>query len=119
MKAFSFFLILLVCIHFQEAAAFTTQKREPSRVAFQTSSRNSKEDSAAAAPGPAPAATTRGAGSSSNTAAFAFAPAQQVQRYAEYYAGEELDDELVIGYGTALVSCILSVALGFGLGYGT
>jgi hypothetical protein len=48
---------------------------------------------------------------------FAFAPgATPVQHVAHYY---EQDDELDVSYSVALVSCMLSLALGFGLGYGT
>ncbi len=31
---------------------------------------------------------------------------------------EVLEDEIEIGYTTALVACVASLALGFGLGYG-
>ena len=34
----------------------------------------------------------------------------------QYY---EVDDEPDVSYSVALVSCMLSLALGFGLGYGT
>eukprot|EP00538_Stauroneis_constricta_P001520 CAMPEP_0119549638 /NCGR_PEP_ID=MMETSP1352-20130426/3292_1 /TAXON_ID=265584 /ORGANISM="Stauroneis constricta, Strain CCMP1120" /LENGTH=121 /DNA_ID=CAMNT_0007595235 /DNA_START=290 /DNA_END=655 /DNA_ORIENTATION=- len=32
---------------------------------------------------------------------------------------DDVDDDVQIGYGTAIASCLLSIALGFGLGYGT
>lgn len=48
---------------------------------------------------------------------YAFAPAIS---YAEVkYETDDVDDEVVIGYATALISCVLSIAIGFGLGYGT
>lgn len=48
---------------------------------------------------------------------FAFAPgATPVQQVAHYY---EQEDEFDVSYSVALVSCMLSLALGFGLGYGT
>ena len=46
---------------------------------------------------------------------------QQQQQVAEYYEYSWLedDDEMEISITTALVSCVLTMALGFGIGYGT
>jgi hypothetical protein len=50
-----------------------------------------------------------------NTPMFAF----PLMAHAVAIQQEESEDELDIGYGTALLSCVLSIAVGFGLGYGT
>jgi hypothetical protein len=42
-------------------------------------------------------------------AAASMAPAQQ----------QDLDDDLVVGYGTGVLACVVSLALGFSLGYVT
>lgn len=89
-------------------AAFTTTKLDPrSRPVFKTSSTVNKEKDTLT-PSPVPRDTA--AFGFSNTAA-STAPA--------VYVEEDDDDEELIGYGTALVSCVVSLALGFTLGYGT
>ena len=103
MKFLLFFILLLATL--DNAAAFTTKKREPTRTAFKAL--NKKEES------PASGSTATVATASGNAAALAFAP------YVAYDLSQEEDDEVVIGYGTAIISCALSLALGFGLGYGT
>jgi hypothetical protein len=92
-------MILLVFLH--GADAFTTKKRETARRAFKTPSVTKEETVTPSA--------------SSNSAAFAFAP--YVVQYV--HAEGSLEDDMAIGYGTAIASCIVSLALGFGLGYGT
>jgi hypothetical protein len=64
-----------------------------------------------------------------NGAAVAYGPSyyQQQQQYQQqhqqqleqYYAQQAGDDEELITVSTAVVSCLLSLILGFGLGYGT
>jgi hypothetical protein len=93
------FLMLLVFLHGSDA--FTTKKRETTRRAFKTPS-VSKEGE-----------TVTASSASSNSAAFAFAP------YVVPYVHAVGEDDMAIGYGTALASCVVSLALGFGLGYGT
>ena len=76
------------------AAAFTAQKQEktsPSAAPFKK------------AP-PSPAAP-----------AYAFAPAQASTDNTSVAHEEDVE----IGYATAIISCAISLALGFGLGYGT
>jgi len=104
MKFLLFFILLLGTLN--NAVAFTTKKREPTRTAFKAL--NKKEDSPSSGSNTVTAATASG-----NAAALAFAP------YVAYDLSQEEDDEAVIGYGTAIISCALSLALGFGLGYGT
>ena len=106
MRTWYCFLFLLLV---SSAAAFTTKKIDPRtrpHPAFKTSATVAKEpkDDATPAPVPGPAFAR------TNTAA-SMAPAV-------YHEDDEDDDEL-IGYGTALVSCVISLALGFTLGYGT
>jgi hypothetical protein len=63
--------------------------------------------------------------SNHGSAALAFAssavtPAMVVYDYPAFTAShEELEEDEVIGYGTAIVACVVSLALGFSLGYGT
>jgi len=38
---------------------------------------------------------------------------------AHYYDDHEDDEAIIYGYGTIVLSCALSIALGFSLGYGT
>lgn len=98
---------------FEGAAAFTTKpKHERStskRPAFKSVSHTADEATAEVQQ----QQTTTGGGS--NTAAFVHPVAVA---YGSHARTEE-DDEEVIGYGTAVVSCVLSLVLGFGLGYGT
>jgi hypothetical protein len=106
MKAFKTMLLFGLAL-FGGADAFTTKKREK-RPAFKYSPAvNNKESKEVAREEHTPAAgpTTR----------FALPPsAAMLQQH-----GESLDEEIDVSYGTALVTCVLSLALGFGLGYGT
>ena len=91
------------------AAAFSTTKLDPrSRPSFKAAPSVSTKEKDSTSPAPVPRDTA--AFGVSNTAAASMAPA--------LYAEEE-DDEELIGYGTALISCVISLALGFTLGYGT
>lgn len=53
----------------------------------------------------------------SGTPVFAFA--NQAASMSPAVLPQNEDDDVLIGYGTALVSCVISLALGFSLGYGT
>jgi hypothetical protein len=110
MKAFR--TLLLLCLALVGGAdAFTTKKREK-RPAFKYSPavNNNNEYNEMAREEHTPAAT------GTQSARFALPPTAAMiqQQYAES-AEEEID----VSYGTALVTCVLSLALGFGLGYGT
>lgn len=50
---------------------------------------------------------------------FAFAPAVAQSIASQEYYSKEIEDEDDISYGVVAFSCFLSLALGFGLGYGT
>jgi hypothetical protein len=110
MRGLLLFVVFLL-ITLGRSTAFTTKKREPTRRAFKSASvnNNMKEEAAAASP-------TTAAAAGGNSAAFAFAHRAAV---AHGMPHDDLDEEVVIGYATALISCALSLALGFGLGYGT
>ena len=54
--------------------------------------------------------------SNTGSAMFAFSPGTSPVQVVQYYEPEEEPD---VSYSIALVSCMLSLALGFGLGYGT
>ena len=104
-------LFVLALLSLTRASAYTAKKREQRRPAFGATSVTSaaKEETTAAA---------TSAASGGNTAAFTSAPGVGYAA-APYHQIEELEEEELIGYGTAIVSCVLSLALGFGLGYGT
>lgn len=47
-------------------------------------------------------------------------PAMVVYDYpSTFMPQEEMEEDEVIGFGTAIVACVVSLALGFSLGYGT
>lgn len=48
--------------------------------------------------------------------ATALSPAQYYE-YADNYNNEDNEDDDDVSYGVALVSCVLSLAVGFGTGY--
>jgi hypothetical protein len=131
-------LVLVLATFLQDASAFSAKKHEkyePTRPAFkapapgkQSKSKEVAVESSSSSPPPPCAAAA--AASPPNTLAFAPAMAytavhysQQQAAAAAYYAPAQddyLDDDtMVIGYTTAIISCTLSLALGFGLGYGT
>lgn len=83
------------------AEAFTTKKRDPARSAFSSVSN-----------GAVPAAAVE------HETTSAAAADQPVFKGMVPIQVEVLEDEIEIGYTTALVACVASLALGFGLGYG-
>lgn len=93
-------LVLLVAVA-MNAQAFTTKKRDPARPTF-----SSVTNGAVPA-----AAVEQDATAAVDQPVFAFKGMVPVQV-------EVLEDEVEIGYTTALVACVASLALGFGLGYG-
>jgi flagellar basal body-associated protein FliL len=99
-------LVVLVLAALHGIAAFTTKKRDPShkRPAFSavSSSNAGKEQATQQQQQPEEMTAT------SNPQP-AFVAVQVVNLE---------DDDVVIGYGTGLVACIVSLALGYTLGYG-
>lgn len=98
---------MLLFVALNGATAFTAKKREPTRRAFKAASSVTREETATV---PSTPTSTTG----SNTAAFVYVTQAPVVPYEG-----DLDDDIAVGYGTAIVSCVISLALGFGLGYGT
>jgi hypothetical protein len=92
-------LVMLVAVA-MNAEAFTTKKRDPARSAFSSVSN-----------GAVPAAAVEHETTSA-------AADQPVFKGMVPIQVEVLEDEIEIGYTTALVACVASLALGFGLGYG-
>jgi hypothetical protein len=95
------------------SSAYTTKKREQRRPAFKASSVTKEETTA----------PTSNAAPAPSGLPVAFAPAvayayAHAHAHASYHE-DSLDDEELIGYTTAFISCFLSLAIGFGLGYGT
>jgi hypothetical protein len=107
MNALKVFLVLLLVIC--EAKAFTTRKRDR-RPAFKGASPVVIESSTSKEDQPT---------MSDSTGAIMFAMHGNPMTPAVAIIHEDTEDEIDVGYGTALVSCLLSLALGFGLGYGT
>lgn len=92
-------LVVLVAVA-MNAEGFTTKKRDSSRPAF-----------SAVSNGAVPATAASVEHDAADQPVFAFKGMVPVQV-------EVVDDEIEIGYTTAFVACIASLALGFGLGYG-
>lgn len=111
MKAIS--ALLLLTLAFSEVEAFTTKKKER-RTPFQhpVFPRESALDQQPHE-GYTPQPNTKSGGS---PIMFAFAPGTSPVQVVQYYDPEE---EGEVSYSIALVSCMLSLAVGFGLGYGT
>lgn len=107
MRLFKVVVLVLATLH--GSSAFTTKKRDTKRPAFQVLPANGvsvkeqqqgaarMEDSAQAHPAPA----------------FAFAGQMVPVKVVE------AEDDVAVGYATGLVACVVSLALGFSLGYGT
>lgn len=124
MKTGYIFILALLLASHEGVMAFTTKKLDPTarsatRPAFAPSSSmtgKDKEESSSAAPVSTPAFAfgTNAAGAAPVGTSNSPSVYQSQQTVEEY----EDDDEL-FGYGTALFSCVLSLALGFTLGYGT
>ena len=109
MKAFK--AILLLSLFLFGAEAFSTKKREK-RPAFQypavlKGSKESREEHA-----------TQSATSKGPTTMFALPPSRTAAAIPSMYQ-EDSEEGVDVSYGVAMVSCMLSLALGFGLGYGT
>jgi hypothetical protein len=110
-------LVVLVAAAFH-ASAFATKNRESTRPAFKAALAGS---SAAAAAAPAVQSSeqqevvvTREEQQQQQVPVFAFAGQAMVPVHVVDYD----DNEAVIGYTTGLVACVVSLALGFSLGYG-
>jgi hypothetical protein len=98
--------LLVLVLATLETAAFTTKKRDPShkRKAFSavSSSSNAGKEQATQQQQQQEEMTT-----SNSQPAFVAVQVVNLE-----------DDDVVIGYGTGLVACIVSLALGYTLGYG-
>jgi hypothetical protein len=111
MKAFR--ALLLLCLALAGADPFTTKKRER-RPAFKSAAVAKDATEAMEEPQQAPSATTS---NNNGPMMFAFPPGTMAAAVPVH--NYEVEDEVDVSYGAALVSCVLSLALGFGLGYGT
>ena len=101
--------MMVLALLLSGADAFTTKKRER-RQYFNSASivkeeNQNKEQSAHA-------------NTSSSTSIFVQAPATMATTI-PHIIHEDDEEDLNISYGVAFASCVLSVALGFGFGYGT
>lgn len=105
-------MLLLLTLAFSAAEAFTTKKKER-RTIFQhpVVPKESPFDQQPTQDGYAAQPNTKG-----GSAMFAFAPGTTPVQVVQYHEPEE---EAEVSYSIALVSCMFSLALGFGLGYGT
>lgn len=119
----AFVVLALFMSSLPSTSAFTTKKCEPAFKAKEDSApRGSASSSASSAPSqsivgqhhPGQQHQHKQLHSAANH--YAFAPAVV---YYQVPAEENFDDEVVVGYATALISCALTLAIGFGLGYGT
>jgi hypothetical protein len=94
-------LVVLVAVA-MSAEAFTTKKREAT---------SSARPAFSVANGGVPVAAVEQDAAAVEQPVFAFKGMVPVQV-------EVLEDEIEIGYTAAVVACVASLALGFGLGYG-
>eukprot|EP00429_Kryptoperidinium_foliaceum_P018377 CAMPEP_0176049950 /NCGR_PEP_ID=MMETSP0120_2-20121206/24824_1 /TAXON_ID=160619 /ORGANISM="Kryptoperidinium foliaceum, Strain CCMP 1326" /LENGTH=116 /DNA_ID=CAMNT_0017383381 /DNA_START=261 /DNA_END=611 /DNA_ORIENTATION=- len=116
MMAFRSILILALAV--SAASGFTTKKKDRHH-RFQPAGfpkESPRENQQQQQPQPQVHYYTQEDGSLPPGAMFAFAGGQYPAQVVEYYEPEE---EYDVSYSVALVSCMLSLALGFGLGYGT
>lgn len=95
--------MLFLAMAFCSAEGFTTKKKDGSPHFSATN--QPKEQQHDKAPFPA-----------SDTARFAFVPGTGQREVVQYFEPDEEED---VSYSVALVACMLSLAVGFGLGYGT
>lgn len=100
---------MLLVLAFSRIEAFTTKKKE--RRATLQYVPFTKEAAREQRPQEEQSAVPNSGG-----ATFALPPGISPVQVVQYYESEEEPD---VSYSVALVSCMLSLALGFGLGYGT
>ena len=104
------FLVLAVC----ECTAFTTKKRDNRRPTFKGAPSSPAAIEVIEEQPPQQLSAVADANTAAAGPMFAMPPTAMA------HAATSLEeDEEDIGYGVAVVSCFLSLALGFGLGYGT
>lgn len=119
-----FVVAALLMSSLPSTVAFTTKKCDP---AFKSKEDSPPRGSASSPTSSAPSQSIVGQPHSSgqqyqhkqlhSTANhYAFAPAVV---YYQVPSEDNLDDEVVVSYATALISCAITLAIGFGLGYGT
>lgn len=95
--------VLLLLCNLDGASAFTTKQSDRKRPTFSGTEATATAEVHSKRPQPP---------------AFV-GPSHQQQQVAEYYSWLEDEEEMEISITTALVSCVLTMALGFGIGYGT
>ena len=98
MKTFQRFLVIFVAL-VASASAFTTPMNKP---AFKTTSLQMSNN-----------VEQQSNPNAAAIAAFATALAPLAAH------AEEIDQGVIIGYGAGLVACVVSLAVGFAIGYGT
>jgi hypothetical protein len=103
MRLLQLFVLVTAALN---ASAFATKKREPTRPAFKAALANGNN----AVPG---VQSEQEVAREEQLPVFAFAGQAMVPVQVVHY-----DDDAVIGYTTGLLACIVSLALGFSLGYG-
>lgn len=102
--------LLLLVLAVYECSAFTTKKRDrrPTFKGAASAAIEVKEDQHVAA-----------VADGTTGPMFAIPPSAVAPAVVATTSVELPEDEEDIGYGVAVVSCFISLALGFGLGYGT
>jgi hypothetical protein len=118
-----FVVVALFMSSLPSTSAFTAKKCDP---AFKAKEESPPRGSASSSASSAPSQSIVGQPHSgqqhqhkplhSTANHYAFAPAVV---YYQVPAEDNLDDEVVVSYATALISCAVTLAIGFGLGYGT
>mmetsp|Transcript_18351 Transcript_18351/g.42496 ORF Transcript_18351/g.42496 Transcript_18351/m.42496 type:complete len:124 (+) Transcript_18351:111-482(+) len=122
MKAIRFLVFALLVA---ETSAFGPKKRESatSRPAFMDTNKQRREEATAAtAAAAATASVPYCADETCNSPPFTtgmFVATSYVEAALAAQNENDWDDDTVVGYGTGIVACFVSLALGFSLGYVT
>jgi len=124
MRNFYCLIILAALIAVGDVIAFSTKKgMDMPRPAFKKAASMKETDessSATASPHPGPAFAFATGSSSSTSGTISNSPSGSSSTISVAQSQQDdLDDDLIIGFGTVVVSCAVSLVLGFSLGYGT
>ena len=116
-------VIMVLAVLLGGTSAFTTNKQDRKHLAYKVGPTTREESAPRTSSELHQQPTQKDHHAPTTTAAFGvnYAAQAAVAVHGPYYFTQEDDDddENLIGFGTALVSCFVSLALGFGLGYGT
>lgn len=112
-------MLMLALLSLVAVNCFTTQKKD-GRPAFQFSALPSKKkDTLQHSSHPHSQHNNGGGANGSGSSAMFALPHSAAKALQAMQHPVENEDEVDVSFGVVMVSCVLSMALGFGLGYGT